>query len=112
MAFVIEFLMLTAVGVALIILGINNRKGNINSIHSYHRQRVSEENKAAFGKLMGTGSIVCGTGIAVCGVLTLLAEVTGTPLLATIGSCLVFAGLFIGIGCMTYATIKYNKGIF
>lgn len=41
-----------AVGIVLMVFGISNLKGNINSIHSYHRHRVSEEDKAIFGKLM------------------------------------------------------------
>ena len=45
-------------GILLIILGVNNLKGNINSIHLYHRKRVTEEDKAAFGKLVGIGTIV------------------------------------------------------
>lgn len=51
-----------ALGTLLIVLGVNNFKGNINSIHWYHRKRVVEADKAVFGKLMGIGTIVCGAG--------------------------------------------------
>ena len=33
------------VGVICIVLGISNMKGNISSLHSYHRNRVSEEDR-------------------------------------------------------------------
>lgn len=108
----VEFLLPTAVGVVLVLIGVSNIKGNINSIHWYHRHRVTEENKAAFGKMMGIGTILCGAGIILFGVLSLLAELTGQEILVTVGSCLMMAGLAAGIGIFTYTTIKYNKGIF
>lgn len=108
----LEFITLFAVGIILILLGMSNRKGNINSIHSYHRNRVSEEDKPIFGKLMGNGSIICGVGILVCGVLDLLTEFTGMPIFTTISPYIIFTSLAVGIGFMIYATNKYNKGIF
>ena len=39
-----------AVGVICIVLGIINMRGNISSIHSYHRRRVAKENILPFGK--------------------------------------------------------------
>lgn len=46
-----------ALGILLIILEVNNLKGNINSIHWYRRKRVAEVDKADFGKLMGIGTM-------------------------------------------------------
>ena len=41
------------VGVVCIVLGISNMRGNISSLHSYHRHRVSEEDRIPFGKQVG-----------------------------------------------------------
>lgn len=108
----IAYLPPIAVGIVLMVFGINSIKGNINSIHSYHRHRVSEENKAIFGKLMGAGTIACSVGIILFGVLSLLSEVQDKPVLLSIGSFSAIAGLLIGVGIMVYATMKYNKGLF
>lgn len=61
---------------------------------------------------MGTGTISCGAGVILFGVLSILAEVTAQPVLMTVGSYLTAAGLAVGIGIFIYTTIKYNKGIF
>lgn len=106
------FLISAAVGAVLVILGISNMKGNINSIHWYHRQRVTEENKAVFGKLMGIGTIVCGISIFLFGLLSALAELTEQSIFMTAGSYVTIAGLAVGIGIFIYTTIKYNKRIF
>lgn len=106
------FLMPIAVGLVLVMIGISNIKGNINSIHWYHRQRVKEEDKAVFGKLMGIGTILCGAGVIAFGLLSLAAELTGQMIWMTIGSYLMVVCLVAGIGLFTYTTIKYNKGIF
>lgn len=106
------FIVLIAVGIAVVMLGISNMKGNIHSIHWYHRQRVSEENKAVFGKLMGIGTISCGAGILLFGVLSILSELTARPEFMTAGAYLTVVGLAVGIGMFIYATIRYNKGVF
>lgn len=108
----LAFLITTIVGIVLIVLGISNTKGNINSLHSYHRNRVSEKDKPVFGKLMGSGLIICGISIIVSGLLSIIGELTGKPILFTIGTCLMTIGLVTGVGIMIYATTKYNKGIF
>lgn len=99
-------------GVFIIVIGINNMRGNINSIHSYHRRRVSEEDRLPFGRLMGLGTIFCGVGVILLGLMTLLEQQTGTPLFAALGSALAIVGLAVGLGLSFYAMIKYNKGIF
>ena len=59
----IDFLAPLIIGIIMIVIGISNMKGNISSLHSYHRKRVKEEDKAIFGKKVGIGTIVCGSGI-------------------------------------------------
>ena len=99
-------------GIFIVVLGICNFKGIINSIHWYHRQRVAEENKMAYAKLMGVGTVLCGAGIIVFGTLSLVTELTKLSFFTIIGSASVIIGLIIGLGISLYAMIKYNKGIF
>ena len=65
------------IGVVCIVLGIANRKGNISSLHSYHRNRVLEEDRIPFGKKVGLGTIIIGCTFIVFSILKALALVTG-----------------------------------
>lgn len=106
------FIISIGLGIILIVIGISNIKGNINSIHSYHRHRVKDIDKPIFGKLMGIGTILCGIGIILFGLLFLIGYFTNKSIFVIIGSCLTVIGLVVGVTIMIYATIKYNKGIF
>ena len=99
-------------GIVLCLLGNSNRKGNIASLHWYHRRRVTEENRLPFGRLVGWGTICCGISIILYGGLTIAAEAADLPVLITVGSGLLLAGLAVGLFLNFYAMIKYNKGIF
>ena len=57
------FIVSALVGIVCIVLGVSNMKGNISSLHSYHRNRVSEEDRIPFGKKVGLGTIIIGVGI-------------------------------------------------
>ena len=100
------------VGVISVIIGIQNMKGNIASLHWYHRQRVTEENKIPFGKLVGSGTIVIGASVIMFGILSLATKLSRIELFAIVGSILVIIGLVVGLGISFYAMFKYNKGIF
>lgn len=97
------------VGILLIILGTVNMTGNISSLHSYHRHRVSEENKKPFGKLVGLGTILCGVGTVILGLCNFVLEGSVFASAGTVIFCLFLA---VGLGLNFYAMIKYNKGIF
>ena len=47
------FIFAIALGIVCILIGLSNRKGNIETLHSYHRSRVSEEDRIPFGKEVG-----------------------------------------------------------
>ena len=67
------------VGIICIVIGIINMKGNISSLHSYHRSRVAPEDVKPFGKLVGIGMIIIGIALMISGVftyLTVLADLT------------------------------------
>ena len=99
-------------GVILIVLGIMNMKGNISSLHWYHRQRVTEENRKPFGKLVGLGTLIIGIALVISGILFWISEVTATELWLIVGCVITVVGIVVGLVLSFYAMIKYNKGIF
>ena len=99
-------------GVILIVLGIMNMKGNISSLHWYHRQRVTEEDRKPFGKLVGLGTLIIGNALVISGILFWISESTATELWLIIGCVITVVGIVVGLVLSFYAMIKYNKGIF
>ena len=100
------------VGVIFIVLGISNMKGNISSLHSYHRNRVSEEDRVPFGKQVGKGTIIVGIGIIVFSVLSAVTLYTENNIFILIGTVLLIGSIMIGLAISFRAMIQYNKGIF
>ena len=100
------------VGVLFIVLGISNRKGNISSLHSYHRNRVSEEDRIPFGKQVGLGIIIIGIGILVFSALSGVTLYTENDIFILLGTVLLISAIIIGLVISFRAMIKYNKGIF
>lgn len=107
-----DWIVMLGLGVLLIVLGISNRKGNISSLHRYHRKRVSEEDRIPFGKLVGTGSIIIGIALLISGVLSYMAMHSEQELFVVIGNVVMGVGFVVGLGLNFYAMFKYNKGIF
>ena len=100
------------VGVVCIVLGISNMRGNISSLHSYHRHRVSEEDRIPFGKQVGLGTIIIGIAIMVFSVLSSVTLYTENDIFISIGMALLIIGIILGLVISFRAMIKYNKGIF
>lgn len=100
------------VGVVCIVLGISNMRGNISSLHSYHRHRVSEEDRVPFGKKVGLGTIIIGAGIIVFSGLSAATLYTKKDVFILVGSAIMIVAIVIGIVISFRAMIKYNKGIF
>ena len=100
------------IGIVLIVIGISNTRGNISSLHSYHRNRVAEEDKIPFGRLVGLGTIVIGIGIIIFSALTAIAIYTDVGYLSTIGTAIMIASIVAGTALSFYAMKKYNGGIF
>ena len=107
-----ESIISLVLGVIVIILGLSNLKGNISSLHFYHRYRVSEQDRMPFGKMVGLGTIIIGVAISLYGFLTMLEKVMDRRVYADIGMVILILGLVVGLGISFYAMIKYNKGIF
>lgn len=108
----ITFILTAALGALIAVLGIINMTGNISSLHSYHRHRVTEEDRKSFGRLVGLGTLLCGLAVIAYGALFFTFERTGREVLVVIGTVLLIAGLAAGLAISFYAMIKYNKGIF
>ena len=100
------------VGIVVCVLGIINMTGNISSLHSYHRHRVSPEDVKPFGKLVGLGTLIVGASVILFSVLELVHSLTGREIYTLIGTVLMFVGMIVGIVISFYAMKKYNGGIF
>ena len=87
-------------------------RGNISSLHSYHRNRVSEEDRIPFGKQVGLGTIIVGIGISVFGVLSSVTLYTENDIFILIGTAILIICIILGLVISFRAMIKYNKGIF
>ena len=106
------FILTIVVGIVLIVIGITNTKGNISSLHSYHRNRVQPEDVLPFGKQVGLGTIICGIAVIIMGGFSILAVAFSKEIFTVIGTAILIIGLIIGLIITFRAMIKYNKGIF
>ena len=100
------------VGVICIVLGISNRRGNLSFLHSYHRNRVSEEDQIPFGKQVGLGTIIIGMGIIVFSILSSVTLYTENNVFIIVGTAFLIVGILLGLIISFRAMVKYNKGIF
>ena len=107
-SYIVAFL----VGALCIVLGISNMRGNISSLHSYHRHRVSEEDRIPFGKQVGLGTMIIGIGIIIFSFLSAVTLYTENNIFTLIGTAVLIVGIVVGLIMSFKAMIKYNKGIF
>ena len=107
-----ENVLLALIGMLCIHIGISNRKGDISLLHSYHRKRVTEEDRLPFGKKVGLGMITVGVTMILTGCLFFIARHLQNGVYSTIGNVVLIVGLVLGLGISFYAILKYNKGIF
>ena len=106
------FITVSGLGILIAILGIINMTGNISSLHWYHRQRVTEENRKPFGKLVGLGTLIIGLSMIVFGILFLIFEQTQLQAFVVIGVIELIVSIIVGMIVSFYAMKKYNGGIF
>ncbi len=107
-----ELIILLFFGALISVLGIVNMTGNISSLHWYHRQRVTEEDRKPFGRLVGLGTLIIGLSVMLYGVVLFLFEKTQSAWLVWGGTAELIVGIAVGLVLSFYAMIKYNKGIF
>lgn len=96
-------------GVILVIIGIENIRGNIASIHWYNRTRITEETRAGYGKYVGIGTLIIAGGLILSAILNMLVK-TNAAVLA--GCVITLVTVVVGIAFILYAQFKFNKGIF
>lgn len=108
----LEYIIAFIVGVLCIVLGISHMRGNISSLHSYHRHRVSEKDKIPFGKQVGLGVIITGIGVILFSILSPITLYTKNNVFTLIGTAVLIIGIILGLIIAFRAMIKYNKGIF
>ncbi len=94
-----------AVGALLLIIGIVNMSGNISTIHSYNRKRVTEADIPKYGKAVGMGTVIIGCALIANALLVMLGFSEAVPFV-------LIPAISIGLIIILYAQIKYNKGIF
>lgn len=108
----LSFIVTLIVGIICVVLGASNMRGNISSLHSYHRHRVSEEDRIPFGKQVGLGTVIIGVGIIIFSILSAITLYTENNIFVLIGTAVLIVGIIIGLVLSFKAMIKYNKGIF
>ena len=106
------FITVSGLGILISILGIINMTGNISSLHWYHRQRVTEENRKPFGKLVGLGTLIIGIAMVIFGIMFFIFEKTQIEALVVVGVVELIASIVAGMIVSFYAMKKYNGGIF
>ena len=107
-----EIIISVILGIVCIVLGVLNTKGNISTLHAYHRKRVTEENRLPFGRMVGAGTIIIGVGLIIGGTFLGLSELLTNPTYAMIGGVILIVAFVVGLAISFAAMIKYNKGIF
>lgn len=93
------------IGIIFVIVGyLLWKKQKITLLHSYHYNKVSEQDKKEFCILSGIGVILIGIGIIATGIIIGITD--------SAWSFIAFlVGFSIGIGMLIYAGMKYNRGI-
>ncbi len=100
-----EDMIILLLGVFLTVIGIVNMTGNISTVHSYNRRRVSEEDIPKYGKAVGAGTLIIGMAMIADYILVLLELWIAVPFV-------LIPAILVGLGVILYAQFKYNKGIF
>ena len=108
----VAFFTTAALGILICVLGGINMTGNISTIHSYHRNRVTEENKKPFGRLVGLGTLIIGVAILLFSAFMFAYEKSQNEALVLLGTLLLILGIVAGMVISFYAMKKYNGGIF
>ena len=99
------------IGIACIVIGVLNMKGNIKMLHSYHTNNIKEEDKIPFGRLVGIGTIIIGVSLIIYGFLNIMYTIIKNDQIVIMSNIILVIGLIIGICICLFAIKKYNKKI-
>ena len=105
------FFVTFAIGIIIIVIGISNYKGNIETLHSYHRNYVKEEDRLPFGRLLSRGMFIIGGGIMLFSIVSAVSVLINMEFLTIIASGIMLISIAIGLVITLYAIKKYNGGI-
>ena len=108
----LEWIIPLVLGILICVIGVFNTRGHINSLHWYHRQRVTEEDRLPFGRLTGAGMLTIGGSIILYSLIMAVYSIVDLPWLVILATTLMIVGVVVGLILSFYAMIKYNKGIF
>ena len=100
-----DIIMMIVFGIVISILSLFNMKGNVSSIHWYHRMRIKKDDVKKYGLLVGAGTLIIGLSLILTGILKMFFSFEWINYINII-SLLIWLILFV------YAQVKYNKGIF
>ncbi len=100
-----EDIILLVLGLFITVTGIINMTGNISTIHSYNRRKVTEEDAPKYGKAVGLGTLIIGVSLVASFVLTVLKLDVAIPFV-------IIPAIVVGLAFILYAQFKYNKGLF
>lgn len=89
--------------ILFIIIGISIYKGNIELIHSYHQENVTD--KVGYGKAMGKSLVVFSLPLIISGIIGFFTE-TLIPVIVLI------TGMILGFIPIVKTQNKYNGGMF
>ena len=89
--------------ILFIIIGISIYKGNIELIHSYHQENVTD--KIGYGKAMGKSLIVFSLPLIISGITAFFTE-SSLPVIILI------VGMIVGFIPIVKTQQKYNGGMF
>lgn len=87
-------------------------RGNILTVHWYHRRRVSGKDAPAFGRMIGRGTVIMGVSVMIWGFFGLFPGAGESAVLRIAVSLLVVMGIVAGLVLIVYSLIRYNRGIF
>ena len=94
------------VGALLTLMGVLNWRGNVSTIHWYHRARICPEDIPRYGRVMGAATVTIGLTVVAAGVLEKVFA------LVAVSYGVLALGLAAGFGLILYGQFKYNGGLF
>ncbi len=100
-----ESFILLILGIFISVVGIINITGNVSTVHSYNRRKVTEDDIPKYGRVVGIGTLIIGVSLIINFVFVLLDLLTVVPFV-------LIPAVVVGLVFILYAQFKYNKGIF
>ena len=97
-------LTLLFLGIVLSVIGVRNIRGDISTIHFYNRRKVRQEDVPAYGRAVGTGTLILGAALILSGIAAFWRE--------ELVELILLPATAIGLAFILYGQIRYNRGIF